>query len=191
MFNSQYQFLVITNLTGVQSLAVQLLTFHRTHCPRSQNWFLQISILSTMGTQWQNGFTKSRAVRRLLFWFTGNTNPWVMNVSRLQIFGTYVKKTLTALTLPCRLFSGHRRWPFLQQHPLRLPVSWVQFPASVDSALTTEIWYKHGCTLNPFSRRCFTCSYSVPCFALSFPFLYKLLKSYLLHCFIFFLRYKH
>lgn len=116
-------------------------------------------------------------------------NPQVMNAGLLQIFGTSVKKTLPALTLPCRLFSGHRRWPFLQQHPPRLLVSRVQFPTSGGSALTAEIWHKHRGTLNPFSRRCFTCSYSEPRFPLSFSFFP--LNSYLLHCFLFLLRYKH
>lgn len=112
-----------------------------------------------------------------------------MNVSLHHIFGTYVKKTLTALTLPWRPFSGHRSWPFLQQHLLRLPVSWVQFPNSVGR--TTEIWDKHRYTLNLFSRKCFRHSYSEPCLPLVF-YPIKLLKSYVLHFFFFFsLRYKH
>lgn len=59
--------------TSVQVLAAQVLTFQGTHCPRSQEWFLQFPILRELGVQ--NGFTKSSAVRSRLFWFTGNTKP--------------------------------------------------------------------------------------------------------------------
>lgn len=71
-------------------------------------------------------------------------------------------------------------------------MSWVQFPTSVQSALTAETWHEHRCFRNPFSSRCFMCPYSEPCFPLFFFFFpFQLLKSYILHCFLFIQRYKH